>query len=469
MKKKILLRAGASPFDVYKPSQVARKKIIGNNTGNLLFAYSMTRTLLTEDTEVDFLADKFVIHDKITPEYINENYDYLVLPMSNSFRKDFMPSLGKWTDLIEKLNIPVVVTGIGIQMPYEPDVTESHSYDESAKRFITAVLNHSSSVGVRGTITESYLKHLGFTSNDINVIGCPSLETFGPNLPVREKKPLTKGSIVSVTGSVSNPVNFKEFVIRNREVLPNYYFIPQFVDDLKLMYYGIPLPITENSQTLYPHLITDDVFVNDKARFFINFPSIIEFNKSLDFNYGTRIHGAVGNILAGVPSFLFPTDARIRELAEYHNIPNMPAHLVDEKTDIFDIYEKTDFSQVNNGHEERFRHFVDFLNENGLPHIYQDKNRTVVPFDEKIKNIEFPGPVRPLTTLPEDEMFKRMADGLNMANKAYQKKNDDLTEENKELKAQIKSYKPIVKKYNWYERSSSVRIAASRVKHKIVK
>ncbi len=67
-----------------------------------------------------------------------------------------------------------------------------------------------------------------------------------------------------------------------------------------------------------------------------------KFNKNIDFNYGTRIHGAVGSILSGVPSFVFPTDARIR-LAEYHNVPNMPASEVDENTDIFDIYEKQIF------------------------------------------------------------------------------------------------------------------------------
>lgn len=466
LKKKILIRASVSPFKVHKPIDVICQKVIGNNTGNLLFAYSMTRTLYTEDTEIDFLADKEVAHGNVKAEYINENYDFLVLPMANSFRKQFMQCMGKWTDIIEKLTIPVVVTGIGIQMPYEPDVTEKHVYDECAKRFITAVLNHSASVGVRGTITESYLKHLGFSGNNIDVTGCPSFEMFGPGLPIREKKPLTKDSSVCVTGSVSNPVNFKEFMIRNRKVLPNYYFMPQFVDDLKLMYLGVPLPPTKDSQTLYPHLINDEVFVNDKARFFINFPSILEFNKDIDFNYGTRIHGAVGSILSGVPSFLFPTDARIRELAEYHNVPNMPASLVDENTDIFDIYEKTDFSQVNVGHEERFWHFVDFLNNNGLPHIYLDKGRTTVPFDEKIKDIEFEGPIHSLTTCSREEMIERISFGQELLTKEHKAVIDSFTEENKKLKADNKRKE---KKLNWYENSSSARIAASRVKHKIIK
>lgn len=462
MKKRILMRASASPFKVYKPLDVIKKKVIGNNTGNLLFAYSMTRTLYTENTEIDFLSDHIVSKGKISAEYINENYDYLVLPMANSFRKQFMKCMNLWTDIIEKLTIPCVVTGIGIQMPYEPDVTERHVYDECVKRFITAVLNHSASIGVRGAITESYLKHLGF--NDIDVTGCPSFAMHGPGLPIREKKPLTKDSKVCVTGSVANPLNFKEFIMKNRELLPDYYFMPQFVDDLKLMYLGIPLPITEDSQLLYPHTIADEVFVNDKARFFINFPSILKFNQDIDFNYGTRIHGAVGSILSGVPSFLFPTDARIRELAEYHNVPNMPASLVDENTNIFDIYERTDFSQVNNGHEERFWHFVDFLNDNGLPHIYQDKNRTTTPFDERINSIDFEGPIHSLLTCEKDELIDRIALGQELYVKRQKKINDNLAEKLMTLKADNKR----LKKLDWYERSSTIRIAASRVKHKII-
>ena len=140
---------------------------------------------------------------------------------------------------------------------------------------------------------------------------------------------------------------------------------------------------------------------------------------------------------------------------------------------IFDIYEKTDFSQVNDGHEQRFWHFVDFLNANGLPHIYQDKNRTVVPFDEKIKNIEFEGPIHSLTTCPPNEMIERIAFGNELLMKEQKKAVDTLNEDKKELKAEIKGLKSeqrkLNKRLNWYDNSSAARIAASRVKHKIVK
>ena len=491
--KRILIRAAVSPFEQREPVETLSRNLLGNNTGNLLFAYSMSRTLYTEDTKIDFIPDIKVLMSEVSPEYINENYDYLVLPMANSFRGTYCTILRKWSELIEKLTIPCVVTGIGVDMAYEPNIVEKHPYDDTVKRFVTAVLNHSHSVGVRGVITQAYLNHLGF--RDIDVTGCPSIEMFGPGLKVRDKKPLTKESAVCVTGSLLSPLNFNQFMVKNFEVLPNYYFMPQFNDDLRLMYLGVPFQVSNAAQQLYPHEIDNEVFVNDRARFFIDMPSILKFNESIDFNYGTRIHGAVGCILTGVPSLLFTSDARTRELADYHNVPSMPVSLIDENTDIFDLYEKTDFSIVNKGHEERFWHFIDFLNDNGLPHIYLDKERKTVPFDEKIKEIEFFGPVHSIHTCSKDEVLDRIAIGQRMQSDEIKKiivernslkknladhkkkvasQNKTIAEQKTSMQTQSKilseksaQLDACKKRLSWYDNSSAVRIAGSRVKKKL--
>lgn len=491
--KRILIRASISPFEQREPVGLLDKNLLGNNTGNLLFAYSMSRTLYTEDTEIDFIPDIKVLMSEVSPEYINENYDYLVLPMANSFRETYCTILRKWSELIEKLTIPCVVTGIGVQMAYEPDINSKHPYDDMVKRFITAVLNHSHSVGVRGVITQAYLNHLGF--RDIDVTGCPSIEMFGPGLKVRDPKPLTKESAVCVTGSLLSPLNFNKFMVKNFEKLPNYYFMPQFNDDLRLMYLGIPFHTVNEAQKLYPHDISSEVLVNDRARFFIDMPSILKFNESIDFNYGTRIHGAVGCILCGVPSLLFTSDARTRELADYHNVPSMPVSVIDDDTDIFDIYEKTDFSIVSKGHEERFWHFVDFLNNNGLPHIYQDKNRKNVPFDERIKEIDFYGPVHSIYTCSKEEMLERMAIGQKMQSNeigkilkecndakaklknqtkkindqktSMQRQSSILSEKAAQLDSCKKELEVCKKRLAWYDNNSAVHIAGSRIKKKL--
>lgn len=399
--ERILIRAGVAPWAEYNALDVITDKIIGNNTGNLLFANSITRLVATADSRVDFISDLTLVKKQITAQEINENYDRLILPMANAFREDFARKcLKHWTALIRQLTIPVTVTGIGIQLPYEPHLEQPREFDGAARDFIAAVLDHSASVGVRGQITYDYLKGLGFSQ--IDVTGCPSLALNGPGLPLREKQPLTPESKLCFTGSVSNPPDFKKFAVHCTERFPNTYFVPQFIDDLRLMYLGIPHPDTADSRVLHPTNLDHPVFVEDKARFFINLPSMFAFNREMDFNYGTRIHGAIGNILCGVPSLLFPTDARIRELAEYHNIPAIPASAVTPDTDLAALYDQTDFRQVNNGHAERFWHLIDFLNENGIKTIYDDRTGTPARslYDEKTAATSYAQPVHSMLVRP---------------------------------------------------------------------
>lgn len=48
--ERILIRAGVAPWAEYNALDVITDKIIGNNTGNLLFANSITRLVATADT-----------------------------------------------------------------------------------------------------------------------------------------------------------------------------------------------------------------------------------------------------------------------------------------------------------------------------------------------------------------------------------------------------------------------------------
>lgn len=42
---------------------------------------------------------------------------------------------------------------------------------------------------------------------------------------------------------------------------------------------------------------------------------------------------------------------KIKELAEYHNIPHMSLFDIREDTDIFDLYEKADYLLLTKGHK----------------------------------------------------------------------------------------------------------------------
>ena len=332
---RVLIRAKVSPFEPHDAEEVLAKSLTGNNSGNLLFAYSVARLFDTEDSSLSFVADWKVTKGRINAEWVNENFDYLILPMANSFREDYCLHLEGWTKLIRDLRIPCVVVGIGIQMANNETITDSHPYDATVADFVSAVLDHSASIAVRGELTAQYLNHLGFS--DVVVTGCPSFAIAGPVFPIAELQPLTHESVCTVTGSPKSPATFQKFMRKTFEALPNCYFVPQFNDDLALMLYGTPITRKAAVKNGYPCKIDDSFFVKDRARFFLNIKSMLEFNRSTDFNYGTRIHGCISNIVCGTPSLLFIQDKRVGELAEYHHLPTFQMEELKTNKTIFDL------------------------------------------------------------------------------------------------------------------------------------
>lgn len=388
---RILIRAKVSPFEDNDVETVLKKSLLGGNSGNLLFAYSATRLLDTGSNELSFIGDNKIGRTQEVASSINEQYDHLVLPMANSFRASFMKPLDKWTKLIRELQIPCTVLGIGIQLRNGEKYDDPHEYDETVKSFISAVLDHSPKIAVRGEVTAAYLNHLGF--RDVEVTGCPSFALAGPDFPIHSLPKLKKDTPTTITGSIKSPRIFQQFMRKTLKHMPNSYFVPQSNDDLALLYYGVTIQNKKAMQNGYPCALDDPIFKNDRARFFINIKSMLEFNRSMGFNFGTRIHGSISNLVCGVPSVLFSQDQRVGELAQYHHIPLFPIDSIGRFSTISSFYNKIDLAYMREGHNQRFERLLGFLDANNLPHVWKNGTPTSFPADEKLKHNEFHAPV----------------------------------------------------------------------------
>lgn len=213
---KILVRSAQDPFAVLNPEKSTRS--MGGNAGNLLYANSVHRALSTTDNQVT--AGGFSAHTLDDPtewiNKINRKFDQLVIPMSNAFRYGFSIQLTQLTEIIRRLDMPVTVVGVGAQAPatesgdgtfvmgktgssWTPSPEAAEKHNKNVFAFATAVLEKSTSLGVRGEFTKRYLESLGVPGDRIDVIGCPSLFTWGPGLRVN-KRPwgLTRWSRVSM-------------------------------------------------------------------------------------------------------------------------------------------------------------------------------------------------------------------------------------------------------------------------------
>ncbi|MBD1221409.1 polysaccharide pyruvyl transferase family protein [Virgibacillus halodenitrificans] len=419
--RKLLIRAGMSPFDSLDASQIIFNNTIGGNVGNLVYQYSVYRTLMTEETTIT--PDYYDVNPR-NAQYINENYDAYVIPLADAFRSSFIPALKKYTKLIKKLNIPVIVIGVGLRAPFEPKLREGFPFDDDVKEFVKAVLEKSSMIGVRGEITSKYLSRLGFKEGiDHTVIGCPSMYAFGSELKIKEAN-INKDSLICVNSSKLSQGNVLEFIARSMRDYPNHYFIPQWLKELVLGYAGGP-PL-DKPKNNYPCSISDPVYRNDRVRFFLNVPTWLDFLSKADLSVGARLHGNITATLAGTPSIILPKDARMRELTEYHGLTHVWWNDISENTHLEDLVEKVDFQSPTKKQETNFTHFIDFLNKNNLEHIYIKGESSKTPFDNQVKNIEYKKPVKPITSCSGEELVERF--------KSYY----PMVEEVKELQSEVK-------------------------------
>lgn len=403
--KNILIRAGMSPFDTFDAPHIIMNNLIGGNVGNLIYQYSIFRTLMTEGTTITPDRYSYNISDKRVDE-INEKYDYYVIPLADAFRKPFVPALRSYTKLIKKLKIPVIVIGVGLRAPFEPKLDEGFPFDEDVKAFVSAVLGNSGMIGLRGEITSKYLTKLGFREGiDHTVIGCPSMYTFGRDLNIRETT-ITKDSMVCVNSSLLSADNVLDFISRGMEEFPNHYFIPQWMKELVLTYTGAP-PIGESTGN-YPVKMSDPTYMDNKVRYFLNAKTWLDFIGKADLSFGARLHGNITATISGTPSILTVKDARMRELAEYHGLTSINKDEITDDLRLSEVIEKADFQRPTKKQGKNFDNFIKFLDKNDLDHIYKEEvHPTNVPFDDKMSTIEFPQPITPVSGCTMEEMVER--------------------------------------------------------------
>lgn len=398
---RILMRGGKSPFETISYEDTLARNILGTNSGNLIFAESVWRMLSTSEARLSSYGYRARPE---TAAEINVNYDVMVLPFANAFRRSFLPHLRKYTALIEQLNIPAVVTGVGAQAPLIDDGTAMAEMREDVGAFCKAVLARSASIGVRGEYTAEFLRSLGFDHEQIDIIGCPSMFYHGPDFPeVHKKEALLETDLVSMNVSPYVP-RIAEHFERNYAAYPRLMYVPQNNESLdQILWNGSWLP---NPGNVFPKSTDHPMFRDDRLRFFIDTRTWIDHLRSYDFVFGTRIHGNVMGLLAGTPSFVLAHDSRTLELARYFDIPHLPMTEVTDNMLAGDLYARADYGPMRAGHQARFERWLAFLEKNNLAHVYQTGEDQGAAFDTQLASVTFPAE---MPTLPHQTSEQTLA------------------------------------------------------------
>lgn len=335
------------------------------NSGNILFAHSVYKSLFRPDNRLD--VNRYN-PDFASPDEINEKYDAFVLPLANAFRPSFESQLERYTSVVCRLKIPCIVVGVGAQAGLDLAELKGSTLDDTVRAFVAAVLDRSATIGVRGEFTRDYLNRLGFRA--VDVIGCPSMCYNGAELNVRKSEDaLDAQARVAVNHTPFTGKAVEEFVRRTLGTFANGVFVAQADADAGFWAESLAAP-------------------GRVARFF-NVAPWIAFLRSRRFCVGTRIHGNIAAILAGVPAFVVAHDSRTLELARFHEIPHALVSALAPKTTATELYAPIDAERVNAGARARFEIYKSFLARNGLAHGLDDP-RNAALFEARSAALEFP-------------------------------------------------------------------------------
>ncbi|MFJ8689913.1 polysaccharide pyruvyl transferase family protein [Micromonospora wenchangensis] len=401
MHQRILMRAKKDPFDVRGPEEAYEGNWIGENNGNLVFSHAAHKLLRTSTARITSTEFKVDLRDA---DRINEQYDVYVIPLANAFRRSYAHRIEVMTKLVERLRIPVVVFGVGVQTDIHGDREYLRPIDDVVSRFVRAALERGPSIGVRGEITAQYLNTLGFSA--VDVIGCPSMFLHGDQLRVEKTAPaLTTDARVALT--VSPYVKSMAKIIASHQArYPNLRYLPQDLKTLGTLLYG-DAPQDRGKTSAIPIHTSHPLFTQDKVRMFLDPWTWMDYLAGFDFAFGTRIHGTITALVSGTPGYLFAHDSRTLELARYFDIPHRLMPDVPADVDAAQLYAEADYTGLNTGHRARYEVMRAFLARHDLGNAFDDGDSTA-RFDAQVRETVFPPAVRPASASSPEELLARI-------------------------------------------------------------
>ncbi|MBR4634825.1 MAG: polysaccharide pyruvyl transferase family protein [Clostridia bacterium] len=308
-----------------------------------------------------------------TADQINDNYDLIIYPMANFFSEEFCSDTSALVKAFSGIRIPVYVIACGAQAKDYDHLEELvKRIGDPASAFIESIYRTGGEFALRGFFTKEFFNRLGFTG--AVVTGCPSLFQMGPELSVNKNndekniKPIINGRIESVEEileSMPESTYFSQDVFFDCLYDPDYFKRKGFKNDVRFFRtHGIAQA---------------DLLANDRIKMIIDMNEWFNYIRSHSFNYsfGTKVHGSIMPILAGIPATMIATDSRTREIAEFFGIPMQLAKLGHRysKEDLLEAYEEADYSEFNSRFKGLYERFETFLREHDIVDSINTSNR----------------------------------------------------------------------------------------------
>ena len=364
--KRILVHIPMTPYGEYdifrEPNngellRVVREQYHGTcpNIGNRLWFQGIISEISTPENELEYFSPD------MTKEYINSRYDMIIAPMANVFSMAYQPLLESLAERFRGIQIPVYVIACGVQADSFDRLDELCGVlKPAASAFISSVYNTGGEFALRGYFTKEFFERLGFSS--AVVTGCPSLYQLGRDLRISEEKKDREQFRAVLNGK---PADYQDLLDNEKHAEffdqntyfhelwnPEYYGVRDCLKRMVKKYgYDTTAWLLEDRIKLIPHMNTWRQYL---------------LHGNFAMSYGSRIHGSIMPILAGIPAVLECRDARTREMADFFGIPCVEPGAYRKAGSLYELYETMDYGKFNGGFSARYDAFEAFLQQCGI-------------------------------------------------------------------------------------------------------
>ena len=330
---------------------------IVTNTGNKVWLQGLVSALSTPENRLSYY-DCSESWDEI-----NEAYDCVVLSEANLLKENLKDSILFLAKEFRRCRIPVYVISVGAQADSYDRIDDlCRSIRSETEAFLHSVYETGGEIACRGYFTKEVLDRI--CRNTAEVVGCPSLFQNGRDLRITEKKvsrrelkPVISGHFRSRDRMLRR---YKEAVYIDQDTWFDYFYD-------RTTYDGCDDSTMIRRIISTKGLFSSDLFFDGRLKLFWDIPQWYRYLKEKDFNFsiGSRIHGTIMSLLAGIPSTLCAVDSRTREMGEYYNIPTVfPSHC--RNRSLAELYAEVDYSGFNKEYPALYDRFDGFLKSHGL-------------------------------------------------------------------------------------------------------
>ena len=354
-------------FDDRLPTEELCRKA-GQNSGNIVYAYAIS-------SQLD--GDPPVLRFRTPAQQLNEAGRIGVIQGANQLGRHFTAGPAR-ARMLERLTARLVILGLGAQSDLEGTVP---SLPEGALSWIRRVVERAPgsgpNIGVRGPFTMEVLRHYELGEH-AEILGCPSLfinpdPTLGRRIDANLKEPRRIAVVAGHEGwRHLAPIEAALGLLVTDE---GGYIAQHGLGMMKLARGEAgDLPETDlESLRAYvcPNMNLAEFVRWSRAhgKVFFNVPDWMDHYKAFDFVIGTRIHGVMVALQAGVPALCIAHDSRTLELCQTMQIPHVLPATIERLTVLRDelrslFHFDPDVFDANRQHLAR--RYVRFLDRNGL-------------------------------------------------------------------------------------------------------